>query len=184
VLLGAAALAIVIIAGVSTSLLTHPAGPASTRRPPLAKNFSLPRLGHPGATVSLAAYAGRPVIVNFFASWCSPCQHETPLIARFYAAQHGRVIVLGIDANDEPAPALRFLHKMGVRYPVGSDPLPAAVTTSYGVLALPQTFFLNASHHVVSHVVGPVTSKELASWVARVASQSRLTAAATHQERG
>jgi cytochrome c biogenesis protein CcmG/thiol:disulfide interchange protein DsbE len=138
----------------------------STRPLPLARAFSLPQLGRPGHTVSLAAYAGRPVVINFFASWCSPCQRETPLLARFSASQHGQVLMIGIDSNDTTAAALRFVRRAGVTYPVGSDPFPASATTSYGVYALPQTFFLNARHQVVSHVLGPVTMAELTRGVA------------------
>ena len=87
------------------------------------------------------------------------------MLARFYASQRGRVIVVGIDANDEQAAALRFLAKAGVRYPVAFDPYPASTTTSYGVYALPQTFFLNARHRIVLHVVGAVTMKDLTNWV-------------------
>jgi cytochrome c biogenesis protein CcmG, thiol:disulfide interchange protein DsbE len=164
------ALALLVIAGLVLTLAAGPASkPAATAKPAppaLAKNFTVPELGHQGATVSLAAYAGRPVIVNFFASWCEPCQHETPLLARYYASQHGRVVLLGIDANDESAPALRFVAKAGVSYPVGFDPFPAKVTTSYGVYALPQTFFLNADHRIVAKIMGAVTQRELVRDVA------------------
>src|ERR1700722_5938335 len=89
-------------------IVTVVAAPAKKAAPP-------PQLGHAGVTVSLGAYAGRPVIVNFFASWCVPCRLETPMLARFYASQHGRVVLLGIDANDETPAALRFTAKAGVR---------------------------------------------------------------------
>jgi thiol-disulfide isomerase/thioredoxin len=159
--------AVAVLAAIAL-VLTMAAGPArrAAAPPPLAKGFSLTELGHAGATVSLAAYAGRPVIVNFFASWCGPCQRETPLLARFYASQRGRVVVLGVDANDQSAAALRFVAKAGVGYPVGFDPFPAPVTTSYGVYALPQTFFLDARHRVVAKVVGAVTQQVLARDVA------------------
>jgi cytochrome c biogenesis protein CcmG, thiol:disulfide interchange protein DsbE len=159
-----AGVALLVAAAFIVTLAAAPAKKAASPRaaaPPLAKKFSLPQLGHAGATLSLAAYAGRPVIVNFFASWCAPCQRETPMLARFYASQHGRVVVLGIDANDQTAAALRFIAKAGVTYPVGFDPFPSPVTTSYGVYALPQTFFLNAQHRIVSKVVGPVTQRDL-----------------------
>ena len=71
-----------------------------------------------------------------------------------------------MDSNDETGPALRFVHAAGVRYPVGVDPLPAATTVSYGVLALPQTFFLNARHRIVKRIFGAVTMKELSAGVA------------------
>jgi len=157
VVLGAAAIVILSFAGTG--------GPQHTADVQ-AKNFTLAELGNPGRQISLNSLAGRPVIVNFFASWCTPCQHETPMLAQFYLSMHRRVTVLGIDANDQRAAALRFLAKTGVRYPVGFDPYPSATTTSYGVYALPQTFFLNAQHRVVSHIVGPLTMHDLTRGVA------------------
>lgn len=161
----AAVLAAIVAAAIAVTVAAAPARKAALP-PPLARSFAVLQLGHAGATVSLASYAGRPVIVNFFASWCTPCQHETPLLARFYASEHGRVVIIGIDANDQTAAALRFVAKMDVSYPVGFDPLPSRVTTSYGVYALPQTFFLNASHHIVAKVTGAVTARQLATDVA------------------
>jgi cytochrome c biogenesis protein CcmG, thiol:disulfide interchange protein DsbE len=159
----AGAFVLVVIAIVAVTAGGRPAPGAA---PLPARNFSLARLGQPGATVSLAAYAGRPVIVNFFASWCAPCQRETPLLARYYASQHGRVVVLGVDANDQTAAALQFVRKAAVAYPVGFDPFPAATTTSYRVYALPQTFFLDAQHRIVAKVMGPVTARLLTRYVA------------------
>jgi cytochrome c biogenesis protein CcmG, thiol:disulfide interchange protein DsbE len=136
--------------------------------PVAAQPFTLAELGGTGHPVSLAGYAGRPVIVNFFASWCTPCQHETPLLASFYAAHHGQVVVIGIDSNDTTAAALKFVQAEHVGYSVGADPFPAQTATSYGVLALPQTFFLNARHQIVRHIVGQVTARELAAWAAQL----------------
>jgi cytochrome c biogenesis protein CcmG/thiol:disulfide interchange protein DsbE len=152
----AVAVAVVVTLAGGQAKATKNSGPQ-----PLAKSFSLTQLGRSGSRVALASYAGKPVIINFFASWCTPCQRETPLLAKFYLSMHGRVRVLGIDSNDETAAALRFVKKTGVRYPVGFDPFPAKTTISYGVLALPQTFFLNARHQIVMHVLGSLTTKNL-----------------------
>jgi cytochrome c biogenesis protein CcmG, thiol:disulfide interchange protein DsbE len=165
---GAALLAIALI-GV---LLTAGSKAAPPRTPPLARAFTLSMLGHPGQHVSLAGYAGRPLIINFFASWCPPCKRETPLLARFYASHGGRTLIIGIDANDEAGPAEKFVQAAGVGYPVGTDPFPAPVTTSYGVYALPQTFFLNARHRIVKHVIGAVTTAELNQGVALMDARS------------
>jgi cytochrome c biogenesis protein CcmG, thiol:disulfide interchange protein DsbE len=129
-----------------------------------APAFDLAALANPGSHVSLAAYAGKPVIVNFFASWCGPCRKETPLMARYYKGAQSTVRVIGIDANDSRAAALAFTRRYGVTYPVGSD--PAATTAgAFGVTGLPQTFFLNARHKVVDRVYGAVTQAALAKGV-------------------
>jgi len=128
-----------------------------------AQPFSVGELGHPSTQISLSGYAGKPVIVNFFASWCGPCQRETPLLAGFYRSHHGQLAVVGIDANDRSAKAIEFLREKRASYPVAFDP-HASVATLYGVLDLPQTFFLNARHQIVRHIIGGVTARELASW--------------------
>jgi thiol-disulfide isomerase/thioredoxin len=128
-----------------------------------AKPFTLSVLGKPGEHLSLQSLAGRPVIVNFFASWCTPCQKETPLIARFYRASQGHVRIVGIDVNDSAALAESFIHKSGVTYPVAVDPMPMKTATAYGLPGLPATFWLNARHHIVKRVFGAVTEAELTS---------------------
>ena len=158
--------AVVLLAGIVIVALTSGSASPARRPLPTAKGFTLAALGHPGRRISLAAYAGRPVIINFFASWCPPCRRETPLLARFYAGAHGRTVIIGVDSNDQARAAERFVRAAGVTYPVGFDPYPAATTTSYGVLALPQTFFLNARHRIVKRIFGGVTMKDLTEGVA------------------
>lgn len=167
VMLGVAAAALVAIAVIVLMLANGPV--KASPPPPTAKSFTLPALGHPGQKISLAALAGKPVIINFFASWCEPCKRETPLLARFYQSQHGKVLIIGVDSNDEAAKAMAFVRAEGVSYPVASDPFPAPVTVSYGVLALPQTFFLNAQHKIVRHIIGGLTSAELTAWARSLA---------------
>jgi cytochrome c biogenesis protein CcmG/thiol:disulfide interchange protein DsbE len=115
-------------------------GPSGSAPDPAAPAFSLPVLGQSAQKISLSDYAGKPLIVNFFASWCEPCQKETPLLARFYRAEHAQVAMVGLDENDTQANATSFTHKEAVSYPVGFDPGTVAAS-AYGVAGLPQTFF-------------------------------------------
>jgi thiol-disulfide isomerase/thioredoxin len=140
-------------------------GAAKHAPPPRASAFTLPALRHPGQHISLAQYAGHPLILNFFASWCAPCQRETPLIARFHRS-HRSVIIVGIDVNDSSSAGLAFARKMGVAYPIASDPAPMTMALSYGVTALPQTFFLNAQHRIVKRLIRAVTLTDLRNGVA------------------
>jgi len=164
--LGIAGFAALLLVAAVVSLTTS--GSVRTAASPPARNFTLPAVGHAGQHVSLSSLAGRPVIVNFFASWCVPCKHETPLLARFYRQSKGQVNIIGVDSNDKSAKALSFLRSAGVSYPVGFDPNPAPVATSYGVNALPQTFFLDAQHRIVKRVLGAVTMRQLAAGAALI----------------
>ncbi len=160
-----------IATGVTAAGLALGVAAAVTGAPGHARGvqgFTLPALGHPGKHVSLAAYAGRPVVVNFFASWCVPCKKETPLLARFFRTPHGRVAMVGVDVNDVTAAALSFVRKAGVTYPVGVD-RRAATAIAWGVVAIPQTFFLDSGRHVIQRVFGPVTLAELTRDTARLA---------------
>src|ERR1700742_5159802 len=139
VITGTVALFIAAVIAVSLVTSTSSASPNY----PAAAGFTLPALGQAGKQVSLSQYQGKPVIVNFWASWCEPCQKETPLLASWYKQQHGHVVLLGLDENDTTANALKVAHAKGVTYPLGFDPSVTAAL-AYGINALPQTFFLNA----------------------------------------
>jgi cytochrome c biogenesis protein CcmG, thiol:disulfide interchange protein DsbE len=134
---------------------------------PTARSLTLHPLSQGSPELSLTQYRGRAVVINFFASWCVPCKAETPLLARFYRAHHGQVPIIGVDVNDSTAAARRFIRAAGVEYPVGSDPAGAAATR-YGVVAIPQTFFLNTGHRIVKRVFGAVTLAELNAGLARM----------------
>jgi cytochrome c biogenesis protein CcmG, thiol:disulfide interchange protein DsbE len=151
----------IIVVSLTTTGTAAPRSGKSAASDPAAHGFTLAALGQPGQQVSLSQYQGKPVVINFWASWCPPCQQETPLLARWYTQQDGHVVLLGLDENDTTASALKFAQAKGVTYPIGFDP-NVTVALSYGVDDLPQTFFLNASHHIVDHVLGAVTAADLA----------------------
>jgi cytochrome c biogenesis protein CcmG/thiol:disulfide interchange protein DsbE len=169
VISGSVAVFIAAIIAVTLATNTSPASPAPPSQP--AAGFTLPALGQTGQQVSLRQYQGKPVIVNFFASWCPPCQQETPLLASWYKQQHGHVALLGLDENDTTANAMKFAQAKGVSYPIGFDP-KVKVALAYNVDGLPQTFFLNAEHRVVDHVLGAVTRSQLAKGLSLMNSAS------------
>jgi thiol-disulfide isomerase/thioredoxin len=163
----AALTAVVVGIVVIVALSFTGAGPQHTPPTP-AKNFSLQALGHPGQQISLNSLAGRPVIVNFFASWCTPCRKETPLLAKFFRTRHGSVAVIGIDVSDQATAALAFVHRSGVTYPVATEPASDSTVIAYDLPGLPATFFLDGHHRIVKRVYGAVTQAELTSGTALI----------------
>ena len=161
-------IAVFAAAIIAVSLLTSSSAAAPPA--PAAPGFTVAALGRPGS-VSLSQYQGKPVIVNFWASWCGPCQQETPLLASWYKQEHGKVVLLGLDENDSASAALNFAHAKGVTYPLGFDP-NVTVAPAYGIDALPQTFFLNAKHQIVDHWPGALTTAILDKGLALMNSAS------------
>ena len=108
---------------------------------------------------------GSPVIVNFWSSWCTFCRNEAPLLNRAsrFTAKRG-VVVLGVDQEDKPADARRFLAKHRVTYATVAAPGRA---NRAWTRTIPDTFFLGRSGRVVYRVVGELTPASLARGVDR-----------------
>lgn len=152
--------------GGGTAALEAPP-PATLHAGTVAPGFSLPALGG-GIPVALDAFRGKPVIVNFFASWCPDCRQELAAVAATAAHAGTKVAVVGVDSNEtSAADATGLLAAAHAHYPVAVD-ARAAVATKYLVTALPVSYFLDAHGRVVGAALGPQTKASLQRWVARL----------------
>ena len=127
-----------------------------------APNFTLPMLDT-RQPFSLASLKGKPVVLNFWASWCVPCQQEAPLLEKTWrSVQRQGVALLGIDFQDARSDGLNFLHKYGITYPsVADDTGDTAI--NYGLTGVPETFFINRQGVIVAKVTGQLTEQSLQS---------------------
>jgi cytochrome c biogenesis protein CcmG/thiol:disulfide interchange protein DsbE len=117
----------------------HPAAPA----------FELSRLEANGGKLSLADLKGKPVVVNFWASWCIPCKDEAPALQKTFEKYRAQgLTVLGIDAQDFRQDARRFTKRFGVTYPVVYDG-SGSTLGKWGVTGFPETFFVDRSGRLV-----------------------------------
>ncbi|MGZ4256342.1 MAG: TlpA family protein disulfide reductase [Gaiellaceae bacterium] len=128
-----------------------------------APNFVLSRLDRPGR-LQLASLRGKAVVLNFWASWCYPCNKEAGTLERAYRGGDGRVVVLGVDVNDLSSDARKFMSVHGVTYPIVHDN-HNVTSPKYGLTGLPETFFVDPRGRVVAHVAGQVTASQLRSGI-------------------
>ena len=116
---------------------------------PAAPTFTLDRIDAAGGELSLAALKGRPVVVNFWASWCIPCKDEAPALQATYEKhKQSGLVVVGVDAQDFRQDARRFLKRFGVTYPVVYDG-SGSTLGKWGVTGFPETFFIDRQGRLV-----------------------------------
>ncbi len=131
-----------------------------TDRP--APAFSLPDLLKPQTgRRAWPASRGRPLVINFWASWCFPCQTEMPLLESAYRSDHGAVRFLGIDTDDKRQAAIKFLAHVHVTYPSLYMPERGPVAISYDLVGLPITVFVSADGTLVGRHIGPLNAPTL-----------------------
>ncbi len=159
---------VVLLVLLLTQLLTPASNVASD---PLighsAPNFTLTAL-HPDGSqskLSLADFKGKPVLLNFWATWCAPCKEELPLLEKTWKqeqAQGRDVVFLGLDFQEGSSDAASFVRLYGISYQILLD-TDGTATLQYGITGLPQTVFINRQGVVVSKVPGELSTKTLAS---------------------
>jgi cytochrome c biogenesis protein CcmG/thiol:disulfide interchange protein DsbE len=134
--------------------LAHPAGGAADAvlgRP--APDLAVRALDG-GPAVSVAQLRGRPVVLNFWASWCAPCRQEAGALQAAAQRWSDRVSFLGVDIQDTDAAATAYQSELRAPYPVG--PPASGIPAAYGVKAPPETFFLDARGVVAARFIGPL----------------------------
>lgn len=135
--------------------------------------FDLPTLEDEGRLTS-DYLIGRPTLVNYFASWCTPCLAEHPLFMRL--AREGQVRLLGVSYKDTPEDTTRWLARHGNPYAAVARDAVGAAAIDWGVYGVPETYLLDAQGVIVHKHVGPVTEQDWQSdFAPRLAALAQAT---------
>jgi peroxiredoxin len=118
-----------------------------------------------GKNASLSAWRSRPVVLNFWASWCGPCQKEASEFSAFHERFRDRgVAVLGVDVREDAQAVREFANRYGLSYPLLLD-ADGSVSTAYQVRGIPTTLVLDGAGVIRVRHVGPLNADQLAAYV-------------------
>jgi cytochrome c biogenesis protein CcmG/thiol:disulfide interchange protein DsbE len=117
--------------------------------------------------VSLEALRGRPVVLNFFASWCPPCIRELPAMQAMSERYKDKVAFVGITFNDRRDAAKGVLERAGVNYPAAFD-AESGLAVDYAVRVMPTTFFIGADGNLVERKDGEINEVQLRTVIDRL----------------
>jgi cytochrome c biogenesis protein CcmG/thiol:disulfide interchange protein DsbE len=132
-----------------------------------APRTALPFFGPRAGTFDLAAYRGKVVVLNFWASWCVDCKLEAKTLHDAAEKWGSKVVFVGVDGTDLSAAATRYMKRYDVNYPVVRD-IGRNVQTRWGVTGFPETFFVDTKGRVIPpHVVGPIRAADLQAAIRR-----------------
>lgn len=144
---------VVLLAALGWGLL-HPATPAmgsGLGRP--APEIVIERLD--GGRVSLSELRGRPVVLNFWASWCAPCLAEEGALKQAAVSRGADVAFLGVDFRDAREAGRAYQERARMPYPVG--PAVSGIPAAYGSVQPPETFFIDRAGVMVARFQGPLS---------------------------
>jgi peroxiredoxin len=150
--------------GVNREDVPLPEGGAPLNVGDTAYNFDLPDLD--GQQVTLSEFAGKPVVINFWATWCPPCRLEMPEFQRAYEEyEEENLVILAINEAEQPEVVRSFFYdEMGYTYTPLLDQ-EGEVAEAYGAVGLPSTFFIDGSGAVTAVHRGALTQDQLQNYL-------------------
>jgi cytochrome c biogenesis protein CcmG/thiol:disulfide interchange protein DsbE len=158
VLVGIAVVTAAAVVGIVATTRAGPSGPDT-----IAKDAPVPNVAGTtldGGAADLAALRGRPVVINFWASWCGPCQQEMPLLAQKAAAHAGSgLVILGVLSDDTVANGIAFERKYGATWKSVFDST-GTFKAAYHVIGRPQSYFVDKDGILRSIQIGYLTDAD------------------------
>ena len=142
----------VLLIAVAFALLQGESAPDPVGRGTPAPPFALERLD--GPPVELSRLRGRVVLVNFWATWCKPCEEEMPAMERLYRELRDEGFeLLAVSVDDEREPVVRFRDRLGLTFPILLDP-GQAVASAYQTFRFPESLLVDRRGGIVERYIG------------------------------
>ncbi len=141
---------------------SQPAIPAAGA---LADDFELTALN--GKQIRLSDYQGKPVLINFWASWCTPCQEEEPLLEDAYRRYQPDLVILGVNYGESDDTVKAFVDQMGMTFPVLLDP-DIQVSALYGIYGFPTSVFVDREGNIREIFIGSLTEDDLRQYLTAI----------------
>lgn len=162
--------------GQITPAITIAPGSDSTYEPPrpaseqirigsLAPDFTLNTPNN--RTIKLSQFRGKPVLINFWATWCPPCEAELPLLEQTYQANQNKLVILGVNMREDADTVSARVEKAGLKYPVVLDS-NGDVTNRYQVRVFPTSLFVDKNGIIQRITLGPLSGDTIKSALERV----------------
>ena len=125
-----------------------------------------------GGTLRLSDFQGRPVVLNFFASWCWPCRREMPELVAAYSRYRAKgLVIVGVDMQEPAKKVLKFADDFGIRFPLAIDrdgEVGDAWRLGGPIQGLPSTYFIDATGVIRDRFYGPLTEEFLEKRLAKI----------------
>lgn len=127
----------------------------------LAPDFTLPKLG--GGTITLSEYRGKkPVVLDFWASWCPNCRRDMPKLNRFYEKYKDQFEVIGINLRENESTVRQFVNSRGLSFPIVFDP-SNQTARAYGIQYTNTHFLIDKDGNLIRSVIGDIQEKDILS---------------------
>jgi len=136
-----------------------------------APDFTLQKLG--GGTISLSEFKGKkPVVVDFWASWCPNCRRDMPKLSGFYEKYKDKVEVIGINLQEKESTVQNFISSRNISFPIALDPSGHA-SKAFGIQYTNTHFLIDINGNLVRTIPGDISEADIVSLIEQTASESQ-----------
>ncbi|QQG46315.1 MAG: TlpA family protein disulfide reductase [Candidatus Niyogibacteria bacterium] len=147
----------------SQSASVHSGASGTALQESSAPDFKLQKLG--GGTITLSEFRGKkPVVVDFWASWCPNCRRDMPNLNRFYEKYKDKVEVIGVNLHENESTVADFIESRGINFPIALDPFSRA-SNVFGIQYTNTHFLIDINGNLVRTIPGDIRESDVASLI-------------------